>query len=277
VNGIKSIIRSIGEHPWSSLQDILLVSGAMLGATILALEYDLFKLAGSLTPEEQRITLAELIFLSAVLLVGIVAFVARRLAETRNDRIRELGRELEMQRLRNEATRDALTDLPNRRAMIAALNDATSGTSQDGRRHAFILMDLNGFKRVNDEHGHAVGDRVLRIIAERLEAASRPVDLLARLGGDEFSVLAYDVSRDEAGIIADRFIAALENAISTGRDAHLVGVSIGVALIPDDGITTEEIMADADFAMYQAKAQGHSSVVFCQGRRSADQPRTVSV
>ena len=256
----KTIVRAIGEHPWSSLQDLLLVSGAMLGATI-----DLFRYAGHLTAEQQRISLAELLFLSVLLVIGIVAFIVRRLYEARRDTLLRLERELDTERLRNEASRDPLTSLPNRRSMLTALAEATSGPSQNGRYHAFFLLDLNGFKRINDDHGHAVGDRVLRIVAERFKAASRPVDLLARLGGDEFAVLAYDVDRPDAAAIGDRFIASLSSPITTDRAWHSIGASIGVALIRDDGIAVEEIVADADFAMYQAKAQSQSAVVFCQG------------
>jgi diguanylate cyclase (GGDEF)-like protein len=237
----------------------------MLGATVLALEYDLFRFAGKLSAEEQRITLAELIFLSVLLVTGIVAFIGRRLYEARRDALLTVQRELESERLREAAVRDPLTGLPNRLSMVSALGAATTGPSQDGRHHAFFLLDLNGFKRINDDHGHAVGDRVLRVVAERFKSASRPSDLLTRLGGDEFAVLAYDVDRDGAAAIGERFIGSLNNPISTDRSSHLIGVSIGAALIPDDGIAVEEIMADADFAMYQAKARGQSAVVFCQG------------
>jgi diguanylate cyclase (GGDEF)-like protein len=262
----KSIARAIARNPWTSLQDVLLVCGAMIGAAILALEYDLFRFAGEMTTPERQITLRELIFLSAVLVTGIVAFIARRLYEARWDVALLVQRELDIQLLREEAARDPLTGLPNRRSLLTALAAATAGPSQDGRHHAFFLLDLNDFKRVNDEHGHAIGDRVLRVVVERFKAASRPSDLLARLGGDEFAVLAYDADRDGAEAIGQRFIASLSSPVSTDRTSHQVGVSIGAAMIPEDGVTPEEILADADFAMYQAKSQGHSAVVFCGGR-----------
>ena len=123
--------------------------------------------------------------------------------------------------------------------MLTALAEATSGRIHNGRHHAFFLLDLDGFKRINDDHGHAVGDRVLRVVAERFKAAPRPVDLLARLGGDEFAVLAYDVDRRGAAATGDRFMASLSSPISTDRASHPIGVSIGVALIPDDGIAVE--------------------------------------
>ena len=75
---------------------------------------------------------------------------------------------------------------------------ATASPPSDGRKHAFFLIDLNDFKRVNDLHGHSVGDRVLQVIAERFRTVARPSDLLARLGGDEFAVLSYNVDRDTA-------------------------------------------------------------------------------
>lgn len=259
----KSVIGAIGDHPWSSIQDVMLVCGAMIGATILALEYDLFKFAGELTTPERQITLRELIFLSAVLVTGIVGFIGRRLYEARRDAHLLVQRELDIQRLREEASRDPLTGLPNRRSLLTALATATAGRSQDGRHHAFFLLDLNEFKRVNDQHGHATGDRVLRVVVERFKAASRPSDLLARLGGDEFAVLAYDVDRDGAEAIGQRIITSLNSPISTDPTSHQIGVSIGAAMIPQDGVTAEEILADADFAMYQAKAQGHSAIAFC--------------
>jgi diguanylate cyclase (GGDEF)-like protein len=86
------------------------------------------------------------------------------------------------------------------------------------------------------------------------------------LGGDEFAVLAYDVDRDGAQTIGQRIIASLNSAIVTELTSHLIGVSIGAAIIPKDGVTPEEILADADFAMYEAKSKGHSAMVFCGGR-----------
>jgi diguanylate cyclase (GGDEF)-like protein len=261
-----AVAGAINDHPWSTIQDVLLVCGAMIGSTILALEYDLFKFAGELTTPERQITLRELIFLSTVLVTGIVGFIARRLYEARRDARIAAQLNADVQRLRQEASRDPLTGLPNRRCLLDALAASTAGPIQDGRHHAFFLLDLNAFKRVNDEHGHAVGDRVLRLVVERFKAASRPSDLLARLGGDEFAVLAYDVDRDGAQAIGQRIIASLNSAIATELTSHLIGVSIGAAIIPEDGVTPEEILADADFAMYEAKSKGHSAIVFCGGR-----------
>jgi diguanylate cyclase (GGDEF)-like protein len=145
--------------------------------------------------------------------------------------------------------------------LLSALAAATAGRTQDGRQHALYLLDLDNFKRVNDQDGHAAGDRVLRVVVERFRSAARPTDFLARLGGDEFAVIAYDVDRPTAAAIGARLVTSLRTPIATER-GHLVGVSIGVCMIPQDGITSEEVLAYADAAMYEAKAEGGSGVAF---------------
>ncbi len=241
---------------------MLLLSGVMLGAVLLALEYDLFSFAHRLSTPERKLTLEEIIFLTVLLVLGVVAFVLRRLREERREHARAFALELEIRDLREQAMQDPLTALPNRRAMLAALAEATSGPRCDGHRHAFFLLDLNDFKRVNDRHGHAVGDRVLQIVVERFRAAGRPSDMLARLGGDEFAVLSYDVDREGACAIGQRFIDALASPIHAEGHAHSVGVSVGANLIPDDGVTPPEIVRNADLAMYRAKKAECSSLAF---------------
>jgi diguanylate cyclase (GGDEF)-like protein len=234
----------------------------MCVAVLLTLEYDLFRFAEQLTVPERKITLAEAIFLTGVLGIGIVAFIIRRLREERQEVTRRFALDLEIGKLREEAMQDPLTGLPNRRAMLAALAEATAGPRSDGRRHAFFLLDLNEFKRVNDLYGHAEGDHVLQVVVERFRKASRPTDVLARFGGDEFALLAYDVDRDAADAIGHRFIGALKSNIWVDGHAHEVGVSVGATLIPDDGVTVHEILRNADLAMYRAKEQGLSLLMF---------------
>ena len=130
------------------------------GAAILALEYDLFRFAGHLTAEQQRITLAELIFLSALLVMAIVAFIVRRLYEARRDTLLTLERQLDTERLRNEASRDPLTIFVTARSIRSRL----SPRQLRDRATAAATMHFSsstsiGFKRINDDHGHAVGDR----------------------------------------------------------------------------------------------------------------------
>jgi diguanylate cyclase (GGDEF)-like protein len=156
-----------------------------------------------------------------------------------------------------------LTDLPNRRELRSALEAAITLLPAAGGSHAFYLLDLNGFKAVNDEYGHAAGDDVLRAVADRFRAVARKGDLLARVGGDEFAVLATNVSnRETAAQIGKRFAAALAQDIVSGTRTYRVGVAIGVALFPQDGATVEDIMHRADLAMYKAKAMKRSDVHF---------------
>lgn len=175
---------------------------------------------------------------------------------------------MEVGELRRQALQDPLTGLPNRRAVLEALAEATAGPRSDGRRHAFFLLDLNDFKRVNDRYGHAEGDRVLQIVVERFRSAARPSDILARQGGDEFALLAYDVDRSAAETIGRRYISVLARDIWAEGHAHDVGVSIGVTLIPDDGVTVQEILHHADLAMYRAKEQGRSALAFFDALRA---------
>src|SRR5262245_20497123 len=113
-----SFATTIARHPWSSAQDFLLLSAAMIGAVVLALEYDLFVFAGELTVAERKITLGETMLLSALLLVGIVAFVLRRLREERRDLPQQIELDRQINELRRQALQDPLTGLPNRRAML---------------------------------------------------------------------------------------------------------------------------------------------------------------
>ena len=260
--GPKPLVRAIINNPWSSLQDGLLLSSVMIVATLLALEFDLFKFAEHLTVPQRRITLAEVIFLTVLLALCIFTFAIRRLREARRDVARHVATKIQLRELRVLASQDPLTRLANRRALLSALTATTASPPSDGRKHAFFVMDLNDFKRVNDLHGHALGDRILQVIAERFRTAVRPSDLLARLGGDEFAVLSYDVDRETAYAIGLRFMAALESGIRVGGQSHEIGVSVGAALIPDDGTTAEEIIHNADLAMYRAKGQDQPSLVF---------------
>jgi diguanylate cyclase (GGDEF)-like protein len=272
--GPKSLWRAIVNNPWSSLQDGLLLSSVMLVATLLALEFDLFNFAGQLTVPQRRITLAEAIFLTILLALCIFGFAIRRLREERRNIALHVATKTQVRKLRALALQDSLTGLANRRALLSALTAATDSSPTDGRKHAFFLIDLNNFKCVNDLRGHAIGDRVLKVVAERFRTAARPSDLLARLGGDEFGVLSYDVDRDAAYAIGLRFIATLESEIRVGGSSHEVGASVGAALIPDDGTTAEKIIHNADLAMYRAKGHDQTSLVFFES--AEDHPRQIA-
>jgi len=254
------LLRSIADHRWVSAQDFVLLVAAMSVAALLTLEYDLFRFAGQLTEPERKITLAEAIALTCLLAVCISAFILRRLQEQRDHSEHRFSVDSEMQNLRDLALRDPLTGLPNRRALLTKLGEVEGQT--EGRKHVFFLLDLNGFKRVNDLHGHAVGDLVLQVVVERFKRVARPGDVLGRLGGDEFAVLSYDVDKSAAAGIGQRFLTTLEKEIWVEGSCHDVGVSVGAAIIPDDGSSAQEIVRNADLAMYRAKDKERSSLMF---------------
>ena len=119
---------------------------------------------------------------------------------------------------------------------------------------AVLFVDIDGFKAINDDHGHAAGDHVLQVLAARLKAAVRQQDVVARLGGDEFTILCRDVSTStEATDVANRILAYIETPITLDHQPHKVGASIGVAIAPYDGLTTTDLVRAADVAMYTAK------------------------
>lgn len=255
-----SLFRSIAANPWNSAQDAVLAVSVLATGLLLAIEFDLFEFVEELPSPEPRISLIEAIALTLLLAMCIGAFIYRRIREEQVDVTRRAEIDVAMRELRDQAMRDVLTGLPNRRVVIARLEELR--LLGDQCRSAFFLLDLNGFKGVNDSYGHAAGDRVLQVIAERFKRATRPSDLLARLGGDEFAVLSYGVDYTGAVAVGSRFLASLEQKVWVDGISHDLGVSIGAVLIPDDCRTVEDILAYADKAMYRAKASDRSALVF---------------
>jgi diguanylate cyclase (GGDEF)-like protein/PAS domain S-box-containing protein len=153
-------------------------------------------------------------------------------------------------RTRHEADHDPLTGLANRRALERTLEAALARAASRGRSVGVLMLDLDGFKAVNDRHGHAAGDEVLREVARRLRRSVRERDVVARLGGDEFVVVLTDLGAVPDSV--DRVEAALAEPFP-GVDAAL-RAAVGVAMFPADGPTVAELLAAADRQMYAAKA-----------------------
>ncbi len=153
------------------------------------------------------------------------------------------------------ATLDALTGIPNRSHFFATL-ESTMDIGDPGRV-GVLYLDLDGFKPVNDTHGHRVGDRLLVEVGAMLAANVRPGDMVARLGGDEFAVLCPDVEGEhELCAVADRVIQVLSRPMLLDGIEVLIGVSIGVALVTIHGRTQDEVLDAADAALYRAKREG---------------------
>ncbi|WP_456948499.1 putative bifunctional diguanylate cyclase/phosphodiesterase [Geodermatophilus sp. SYSU D00698] len=183
---------------------------------------------------------------------------------------RAAARQLEQQagELARMALHDPLTGLANRALLQDRLEHALA--DRRVRRHAVLLLDLDDFKAVNDDCGHEAGDAVLTAVARRLESHVRPADTVARLGGDEFVVLMEDVEgRCDVLAVADRLLRALREPVAWGDERFTVGGSVGVTLTDaGDRRGMDDLLRDADLAMYVAKSGGKDRVrVFERGMR----------
>lgn len=168
------------------------------------------------------------------------------------------------QRLAHLAHYDPLTDLPNRLFAHERLNHALQHAKRHQEQVAVLFIDLDHFKTINDGLGHAVGDELLITVARRLQQRLRNEDTLARLGGDEFLVILENLqSPDEAAYTAQALLKLFERPLSLGhqREAYL-SASIGISFYPDDGQSSDELIRNADAALYQAKAEGRNTYRF---------------
>ena len=189
----------------------------------------------------------------------LVSSLARMLAtiEQQSQEINEFPRRLDQ--LVREAFRDALTGLPNRALFMDRLSHALTRAERCGSNLAVLFLDLDRFKILNETLGQEVGDCLLREVAERITTCLRPEDTVARLGGDEFGLLLEDtVELAAATAVAERVSAEIQRPfVVDGRDI-LVSASIGIALTRGGSMQPDEVLHNADLAMYQAKAEGRA-------------------
>ncbi|MCV2395388.1 EAL domain-containing protein [Actinotalea sp. M2MS4P-6] len=156
---------------------------------------------------------------------------------------------------------DLLTGLPNSQALYAWAPAMLAAASRSGRRAAVLLVDLDGFKAINDTLGHAGGDRVLKALADRVRSRLRPYDLFARLGGDEFVIVIDDLDPPhDLAAVSTRIMAAVTDQV--GGESVQTRASIGVAVYPEDGDSIEVLVQHADMAMYQAKRAGRARIEY---------------
>jgi len=241
------------------LQDLTLLVAAVLVTAYVLLQVDVYTAPG-MRPVENTIESDEAPVLGTVLSIGMLIFAWRRMREQKRETVSRLAAQAQLSQM---AFQDALTGLPNRRSLLDRLNVAVSSPPATGAVHALLILDLNGFKRINDVFGHNAGDQTLIVVGQRLLAAVREGDVVARLGGDEFAIIATQLSSTESATgLALRILESFSQAIVVGDTHHRVGAGVGVCLMPFEGSTPDEALRRADVALYKAKTAGKSTMRF---------------
>ena len=253
-------------RPRLALQDAIMVVAIICAATLFAFEYDFFSLAPTMTIEERRITAQEYFALTGLLIVILIGFSYYRLRQQKREYQLRVAAEFAARSALHQAMHDSLTGLANRRALLVAIEAALENRATEQRSHALLLLDLDGFKAVNDTHGHAAGDQILQVVAQRLRREVDATMLPARLGGDEFAIWCADIpTRGSVRDFVQRVVANLRAPVRAADATLQVGASAGLAFYPHDAETEADLFRVADAALYRAKAQ----------RARPDEPRKV--
>ena len=214
------------------------------------------------------------IFVIFFMSIGFAIFSYRRVKELSIEMKARRVAELEAKKL---ARHDPLTGLPNRRFFVETLGEVLLTTNSDSRS-AVLMLDLDGFKSINDAYGHAVGDQALIEFAQRISAVMRAGAVFVRIGGDEFAVIVPNIkSLDDLTALARRIVTAVAEPILIGQISTSVGVGIGIAIAPSDGMIPEIMVQRADRALYRAKAEGRSCIRFFEPDMDAHVERRVAI
>ncbi|MGJ7916428.1 EAL domain-containing protein [Massilia sp. LXY-6] len=189
------------------------------------------------------------------------------LAVTLQDISERKEHEAQLARLANE---DSLTGLPNRHWFLHFVPAALADAEDKEQGVALLFIDLDEFKQVNDSHGHAVGDQLLKAAATRLLSQLRPSDHVARFGGDEFMVLLSPFDNDEqVGMVAQRIVQAFSKPFQIGGERHAIGASVGISVFPRDGRDAATLIRHSDIAMYAGKNEGKGQYRFFDPAQSS--------
>jgi len=263
---------------WSrrDLRDGLAISGLAFAIYLWAHYYDLPPRLFQFGMDYADWEVDDAIFVVFTISIAMMIFAWRR--------VRDLGSEIKARRAAEDAARklarhDPLTGLPNRRYFTEKLDEALHSVIADGRRAAVLMLDLDGFKAINDMHGHLAGDKALAKFAERISMAAKGA-LVARVGGDEFSIVMPKITSldDPAGLARRISKAVTEPFQIAGTETALgVGIGIGIAVAPDDGTTADDLVRRADLALYRAKAEGRSFTRFFEPAMDAHVERRTVV
>ena len=215
-----------------------------------------------------------LIFVVFVMSIGFAIFSYRRMKELTLEMKARRSAEMEARTL---SRHDPLTGLPNRRYFVEMLGEVLLTTTADSLS-AVLMLDLDGFKAINDAYGHAVGDLVLIQFAQRVSGVMRSGAVFIRVGGDEFAVIVPNIrSLDNPTALARRIVATVTEPFVIGQISTTVGVGIGIAIAPSDGMDPEVLVQRADRALYRAKAEGRSCIHFFEPDMDTHVERRVAI
>ncbi|MBO6719609.1 MAG: EAL domain-containing protein [Rhizobiaceae bacterium] len=201
---------------------------------------------------------------STILVAGVVTVMALILMTSISAYMIDLQRDAEtVQNLRRMALHDAVTGLPNRAHLATRLPEYLADAAKGSQLVAVVAIDLDRFKDVNDVHGHATGDMMLRRVAERLSTFIGKNNFVARVGGDEFVAVSDSIySREQARTFAEKIYELINEPVEHDGRILTVGASLGISLYPDDGLTQDELTGRADLAMYRAKQSAADKICF---------------
>ena len=185
----------------------------------------------------------------------------KRFIERQNEKL-ENDVNVKTKELYHSAHHDALTDLPNRVLFTDKLNEAINFAQRREMNIFVLFLDLDRFKEVNDTYGHDVGDQLLQSVTQRLQENLRSIDVIARIGGDEFTILIQDIQYNDMLIVAEKITHSMKEPFYIKGIKLNTTFSIGISTYPQDGTTTQELLKNADIAMYQAKEDGKNQYKF---------------
>lgn len=255
-------------------RDAMVLLGLAVLATVVTHAYDLAPKVLQLGIEYAEWELDDIIFVVFLMSIAMMVYAFRRYRDLSKEIKSRIGAESEALKL---ARHDPLTGLPNRRFFEEKLEDCL-GTASVTHQMALLMLDLDGFKVVNDTHGHAVGDEVLSEFARRVSAIVRADAFFARVGGDEFTIVMPKIgSLDDPTNLARRIAAAVAEPFVVEDVTAELGVGIGIAIAPNDGVRADELVRRADRALYRAKAAGRSSVRFFESDMDTHVERRIQI
>ena len=256
-------------------RDAIVFSGICVALYFVLGSFDMYERLDELVHAHEDWNLDDIVLTVLISAFVLAIFSYRRIRELNVEVKARVAAEAEALLL---ARHDPLTGLPNRRGFSELLETVLRPTLDQGARVAVLMIDLDGFKQINDVHGHAVGDLALIQTAERISVEIRDDTVLARLGGDEFAIIMPNISSPEDSTgLARRIIAALAEPFMIGSTGNVLSAGIGIAIAPDDGTETDELLRRADRALYRAKADGRSRIRYFEPNMDAHVERRVLI